>query len=54
MSTITKEQLLRYADVICAWQAGNPVEEIALAFNLPADLVSIWVVNFLDLDRRAA
>lgn len=51
---VSKQQLLRYADVIRGWQAGNSAEEIALAFKLPADLVSLWVVNFLDLDRRAA
>lgn len=51
---VSREQLSRYASVICAWQAGNPTAEIATALRLPADLVTDWIANWRSLDEVAA
>jgi hypothetical protein len=47
---VSKEQLVRYADVICADQAGNSTFDIATAFQLPQSLVVVWIDNFRQLD----
>lgn len=47
---ITREQLRRYADVICDGQAGHSIDDIAKLRDLPSDLVQAWLANFSELD----
>lgn len=51
-SDVSKDQLKRYADVICFSQVGESDTAISERLEIPKWVVSAWIDNWVHLEMR--
>ena len=54
MNILTKQDLLKYVDVVRFWLRGFDTYRISQEVGLPEYVVAGWIANFRDMGRETA